>query len=943
MARTFDDGDIERLKRNISIEAICRERGIELKKHGSRDLIGKCPFHEDENPSFVVTPEKNLFHCLGCDAGGSVIDLVMKLDGLDFKEAVQKLLASTSAVRLAAAPPPKRAAVAPEKANALLERVVAVYEKTFAEVPDGRAYLERRGIADAGLFSVHRVGYANGKLKELLPSGGTVRDELKAIGVLLDNGHERFAGCVTFPVYGPDGRLVTIYGRFTGDGPKRHVYLPDRSTGLWNAAAVKSYPQIVLVESVIDALSVMMAGHRNVIAIQGTNGFDEADVKTLNAHGVQAVTLLLDGDDAGGKAAARLRPRLEAAGLTVTVKALPENEDPNSYLVGQGAEALAKFLSSAAWTPNELQPIVSAETGASMPVNPTSGPGASEREREASPAPPDDHSSSVDRQAPPPAGTVAAAGNARPGGQGDGLTVTYGVRRYRIMGMEKGPRKLKATIRVEHAGKLHVDTLDFYSARSRRVLAVDLCRIFEEMPETIDGDIDKLLRHCEQLPDKIETAAPIRPAVELMPTAERKDAEAFGKSPTLFDDILADCQKRGLMGEHNNVLLLYVAMTSRKRDVPLSVLILSSSGAGKTALQDAVLAFCPPEDLVKLTALSGKALFYKDRLSLKHKVLALEEGDGAAEAMYAIRNLISAGELVSESTIKDLATGRLTTMENKVEGPSSVCFTTTKPDVDPETKSRFWVTSIDESRDQTRKILSFQRQQHLSDGLITSPEVEAILKKHRNFQRLLKPLAVKNPYAAQLAYGDDRLQGRRDQPKYLNLIKAIAFTRQMTKEVFYEQRNGSAVPYINADLDDIALANRLAHEILGHSLDELSRPGNDLLLQLDELAKERLKARQKENPDTKTRTTDLSFSRRDIREFTGWSNTRLHVHLKELVDFEYIVIETGRNGMPFRYRLAWEGQGKDGRRFMLGLTDPDSLEPGRKAKLRDPSPGDGPK
>jgi hypothetical protein len=379
------------------------------------------------------------------------------------------------------------------------------------------------------------------------------------------------------------------------------------------------------------------------------------------------------------------------------------------------------------------------------------------------------------------------------------------------------------------------------------------------------------------------------------------------------------------MGERNNVHLLYTAMTSRKRDTPLSVLILSSSGSGKTALQDAVLAFCPPEDLVKLTSLSGKALFYKDRLSLKNKVLALEEGDGAEEAMYAIRNLISAGELVSESTIKDLTTGRLTTMENRVEGPSTVCFTTTKPDVDPETKSRFWVTSIDESRDQTRKILLFQRQQHLSDGLITTPEIEAILKKHRNFQRLLKPLAVKNPYAVQLTYGDDRLQGRRDQPKYLNLIKAIAFLRQMQKTVLYEQRNGSAVPYIEVDRDDVKLANRLAHEILGHSLNELSRPGNDLLLQLEEMAKERLKTLLKENPDSKTRTSGLSFSRRDIRESTGWTNTRLHIHLKELVDFEYIVIEAGKNGMPFRYRLAWEGQGKDGKRFMLGLTDSEKL------------------
>jgi DNA primase catalytic core len=254
MARKFDNDDIERLKRSTSIEAVCRGRGIQLDKRGSRDLIGQCPFHEDKNPSFVVSPEKNLFHCLGCGAGGSVIDLVMKLDGLDFKEAVRKLLTSTNLVR-PASETPKRLQVPPEKANTLLEKVIAVYEKTFAEVPDGKAYLEKRGITDAGLFSRRRVGYANGKLKDLLPSDGAVRDELKAMGVLLDNGHERFAGCVTFPVYGPDGRLVAIYGRYTQDGLKRHVYLPDRSTGLWNAAAVKTYSEIILVESVMDARS----------------------------------------------------------------------------------------------------------------------------------------------------------------------------------------------------------------------------------------------------------------------------------------------------------------------------------------------------------------------------------------------------------------------------------------------------------------------------------------------------------------------------------------------------------------------------------------------------------------------------------------------------------------------------------------------------------------
>jgi DNA primase len=108
MARIPDD-DIERLKRNISIVELCRSRGIALTKHGSRDYIGRCPFHEDKNPSFVVTPSKNLFHCLGCDAAGSVIDFVMKLDGLTFREAVDQLLAGGSKVRRASEVPPSAA------------------------------------------------------------------------------------------------------------------------------------------------------------------------------------------------------------------------------------------------------------------------------------------------------------------------------------------------------------------------------------------------------------------------------------------------------------------------------------------------------------------------------------------------------------------------------------------------------------------------------------------------------------------------------------------------------------------------------------------------------------------------------------------------------------------------------------------------------------------
>ena len=428
----------------------------------------------------------------------------------------------------------------------------------------------------------------------------------------------------------------------------------------------------------------------------------------------------------------------------------------------------------------------------------------------------------------------------------------------------------------------------------------------------------KLIKHCENLPDDPNPG--IVNIQQALSAQEKNEAERFGKSPNLIKRILADFEACGLVGEEPNKLLSYLAMTSRKMDDPLSVLVLSSSGAGKTALQDTALEFCPPEDLVKLTSLSGKALFYKDKMSLKHKVLALEEGAGAEDASYAIRNLITAGELIIESAVKDPASGRIVTMENRVEGPTSVFITTTDPETDPETRSRFFVTSIDESREQTRAILAFQRKRQTLEGLADQAKVDAILRRHRNFQRLLKPLAVLNPYGNQLTYGDDRLQGRRDQPKYLNLIKAVAFLRQMSKPVRMFGNNGSSFEYIEVDLQDITTANDLANDILGHSLDELSRPGRDLLLQLDAMVETRVKDLTKDDDSRQPRRTAISFSRREIRDFTGWSNYRVHTHLKELTELEYLIIESGRNGQSYRYHLAYDGQGQDGERFMLGLT-----------------------
>jgi len=913
------------IKQQINLADYVRSCGIKLTKHGKSDLKGLCPFHSDTNPSMIITPLKGLFNCPVCNTGGSVIDFASTYHNTNLKITIKELSKLLSSQPEKSATKNKKTIsgnpcssvdkLSPERSNELLERVISFYEKTFAgdtitdekgsPTSEGKYYLELRGITDAGLFSKHRIGYADGSLLNALPKDGKILEELETLGVLVKlpkGGYiERFRYCVVFPVLDVEGNITTLYARSCETGTNRnHLYLPNRPTGLFNVGIIKTYPEIVLVESCIDALSLEMAGVNNVVSIQSTNGLNDKEIALLagceacpSSGVVSKVTLLLDGDNPGIDATIRLVDTLSEHFKVATI-ALPLGDDPNSYLQRLGSE---KLLSLLAATP--------AEFASNNNISKTK--------------------------------SITETKNVNH--TKDGFTLKMGLRYYEIIGLEKKPRNLKATIRVEKAGKLHVDTIDFYSSRQRRQLSQDICNAFEELPDTINADISKLMTLCEATASKKEKNAGSENSsggVDERPTItpiEEKEAEAFGKKKDLIEQILKDYEKCGLIGEESNKLLCYLAMTSRKMQTPLSVLVLSSSGAGKTALQDAALEFCPPEELLKLTSLSGKALFYMEQTSLKHKVLAIEEGAGAEDATYAIRNLISSNGLTSEVAMRDPQTGKLTTMSNKVEGPVSVFCTTTNPEVDPETKSRFLVTGIDESREQTRRILAFQKQRHSLNGLQVNLEKENTLRVHRNFQRLLKPLAIVNPHIDQLSYSDDRLQGRRAQPQYLNIINTVAFLRQMQKEVKVckhtttssyakatadkkkNKNSASSAPlrdnlsYIEVDETDIEIGNKLAVEILGKTLDELSIPARDLLELIDKMLSARLaEIVKKEGKENGTFKRDLTFTRRELREFSGWTNTRLHNHIKELVCMEYIVMESGRINSIQTYKMLFNGK-----------------------------------
>jgi hypothetical protein len=381
---------------------------------------------------------------------------------------------------------------------------------------------------------------------------------------------------------------------------------------------------------------------------------------------------------------------------------------------------------------------------------------------------------------------------------------------------------------------------------------------------------------------------------------------------------MADVERVGLVGEPSNALVGYLACISRKLGSPLAVLIQSTSAAGKSLLMDTVLALVPPEDRVHYSAMTGQSLFYLGETDLKHRILAIAEEEGVRQAAYALKVLQSQGELTIASTGKDPATGMLVTQQYRVEGPVMLFLTTTAIDVDEELVNRCLVLTINESREQTRRILARQRSGRTLAGLVATNEAESIRQRHQNAQRLLRPLAVVNPYAEDLTFLDDRTRMRRDHAKYLTLIEAITLLRQRQREIKTLRQAGAVIEYVEVTLADIALANRLAHEVLGRSLDELPPQTRRVLGLIEAFVTERMQ-------HSAILRADVRFTRRELRNRCGMSDAAIRAHLERLVAMEYVRLVAGKNGQRFEYELLFDGDLNTSAPQRMGLIEVGAL------------------
>jgi hypothetical protein len=780
-----------------------------------------------------------------------------------------------------------------------------------------------------------------------------IRDKLFEIGVLRLTGHLHLAGCITLPIINEQGQVLELYGRRIGytarDKASKHLYLarlPGQSIerGVWNLPGLKGHKSIILCEALFDALSFWKHGFHAVTSSYGTAGFSEQHLACFKTLGIETVKIAYDNDEAGNKAAAKVSEILFNQGICAERVLFAPGEDANSTLqkADHPQHALQLALENAEIMPLDMAPIRKLIDRLPNPPKQKTSSSASENPPAMPPQPPnpkalpDNRPSAVlapdterkeetkEKKSPRQPPSLAASEDLPPLQKGEGddkhLYFIRGERNYRIGGLTQKSDNLKISLLLRSNSLSFVDRIDLYSAKQRQAFVKNVEDEMGLLPEIVKKDLGQLLLSLEQEQLAQQQARLKADAPMPMTKEERQAALDFLKSEKLMQRIQKDVGALGVVGEDMNMLTGFLACTSRKLNKPLAIIIKSTSSAGKSSLMNALLSLFPEEEQVLFSAMTGQSLFYMGETTLKYKILAIGEEEGMQQASYSLKMLQSEGVVTIACTCKDPDTGLMTTKEYRVEGPIMLFITSAASfTLDEELENRHLVMTLNESPEQTLLIQDAQRRKRTLAGIQEANQKSEILPLYRNAQRLLKSVPVLNPFADQLKFIHKKTRHRRDNEKYLTLIDSIALLHQHQRPLqALLSEEGVMKNYVPVLREDIALGNQIAHEILGHTLDELSPQTRKLLLLIYALVQQHC---QEKSLDQR----DYRFSRKTIRDETGWSDSQLKLHCKRLQEMEYLLVHRGRRGLCFEYELLYDNaDGKE--RHCMGLLDINDLK-----------------
>jgi|GEM_PF-1223733 len=884
------DPSLDELKKAVPILPLAASRGFVPRKVGRGEYVVFCPVHKEDTPSCHINVYKNVFHCKGCGNGGSVFDWLMVTEKLDFAGVVKRLkeeYVKFQSVKSRAENEPEPIDIFEPRCQKALALLVDYYHNNFKAKKEGAGFMLKRGIIYGEIIDDFKIGLSDGSLVEAI-NDPQILESLVDLGILKKpqastngNGHlkEHFAGRVIFPVIDENGLVVQIYGRNISSIGTKHMLLSGAPLGLFNPRALIA-GEVILCESIIDALSIMAMGFRNVVASLSANGLKDDLFEKIVTSGVRKVFIAFDNDNAGNTSAISLSEKLIECKIESFRIVFDENSDANDLLrksenIESAKRKMAEFLEKA----QPLKQIIDTVQ--------TEGYHADVLEK-----------------------------------KGKEYVYSIGSRSYTVRGLDqnKSDASLKIFLRLDyteptrHEKRFHIDNVDLFNAKTvatyARAAAVKLT--LDE--RVIAGDLDSLTVKLDEFLKKTieeKESQKIENKKEFYKNLEVSfKAREFLLESLFILKFIRDMEKAGVVGESLNMFVGFVSTLSRRMKYPLHLIIQSESSAGKSNMLNLLNKLVPEEDGLYFTQVTPRSFYYGESDFLKHKSIFIAEGDGLKEAEFPIKQMMSEGRLSISYTKSDPKTGENTSESSNTEGPAQFIMTEPREGVNEEINNRCVILILDMSPEQTQRIQAYQRLLDSPDGVALRKERDTICDFYRHVQREIKPLSILNTFSKYFSFNTRSHQARREHQMYLTLLNCITLLNQFQREKVY--KDGEL--YVKTHPIDIALTNFLARNIFARCLEYLP-PQTTLFM--NSVADHFMKEAKKNSIEFE----QIWFYRKEAREITGLSNTRTHEHINRMVDHEILVCRRDANGLSYRFLMKSQDDGSIDRLNLVRMSE----------------------
>jgi DNA primase len=444
---------------------------------------------------------------------------------------------------------------------------------------------------------------------------------------------------------------------------------------------------------------------------------------------------------------------------------------------------------------------------------------------------------------------------------------------------------LKVTLAItSDEGRRSRQKLDLYEDKQIGRCARAVAEKISLRADLIELDLDRLTELLEAHRETIRSEVKREETTKItVNQTDRKRCLQFLKAPDLLTRINELIERAGITGEENNRLLLFVVASSFAMPNTLHALIQGASGSGKTRLLRVVSDLIPEEAVKRYTRVTDGNFYNQGEYYFSHKLLCFEDIDGLKEeALLAVRELQSSEILITSTSFKD-EHGNIRGAERIVRGPIASMSCTTKAELYEDNISRCFVVAVDESREQSMRIIEYQNLK--SAGKIDGRDEQMVRQFMQNCLRLLDPLEVVNPFADKIKLPEDAHKIRRLNELYQSFVRQVTLLNQ------YQRERDERGRVITAP-DDL----REACEILFESI----------VLKVDELDGSLRQFFEQVKIYVKKKSESYEFNRFELREVTQVGKTQQHHHLSRLVELEYLH-KTGFANRGYRYRIAhWD-------------------------------------